>query len=80
MATKPNKYACMEFIEREIKDLDEETQFKFGQIVYQNKPDLVTKCTDGSRILLNRLPEDLLQTLYNFIKNQIDIAQKHSTL
>jgi len=80
MAKKLDKYACMEFIEREIKDLDEETQFKFGQIVYQSKPELVTKCTDGSRILLNRLPEEVLQTLYNFIKNQIDIAQKHSNL
>jgi hypothetical protein len=80
MTKKLEKYTCMEFIEREIKDLDEETQFKFGQIVYQSKPEHVTKCTDGSRILLNRLPEDLLQTLYNFIKNQIDIAQKHSNL
>lgn len=76
MAKTLSKFACMEFIEREIKDLDEETQFKFGQIVYQVKPDSVTKCTDGSRILLNRLPEDLIQTLYNFIKNQIDIAQR----
>ena len=76
MAKKFDKLACMEFIEREIKDLDEETQFKFGQIVYQSKPEMVTKCTDGSRILLNRLPEDLIQTLYNFIKNQIDLAQK----
>jgi hypothetical protein len=76
MAKKFDKFACMEFIEREIKDLDEETQFKFGQIVYQSKPEMVTKCTDGSRILLNRLPEDLIQSLYNFIKNQIDIAQK----
>jgi len=76
MSKKFDKYACMEFIEREIKDLDEEIQFKFGQIVYQSKPDMVTKCTDGSRILLNRLPDELIQTLYNFIKNQIDLAQK----
>ena len=73
---KVGRYACMEFIEREIKDLDEETQINFGKIVYQANPANVTKCTDGSRIFLNRLPEDLIQTLYNFVKNQIDIAQK----
>jgi hypothetical protein len=70
------KRSNMEFIEREIKDLDEDTQIKFGQLVYSAKPEYVTKCTDGSRIFLNRLPEELIQTLYNFVKNQIDMARK----
>ena len=74
-----SKFTKMAFIESEIKDLDEETQFIFGQLVYQAKPEYVTKCTDGSRIFLNRLPDDLMQTLYNFVKNQIEIARKPLT-
>jgi hypothetical protein len=76
MAKKLDKFAQMAFIEREIKDLDEETHITFGSLVQKSHPECVTKCTDGSRIYLNKLPEDFIQTLYTFVKNQIDIASK----
>lgn len=70
-----DKYGCMEYIWQEIKDLDEDTLIKFGRMVLAAHPAMVKEGPDGVRIILNNLPEDFIRTLYQFVKNQIEILK-----
>lgn len=75
-SSKLTKQQCMEYIHQEIKDLDEDTLIKFGQFVYTENTSFVSEYVDGCRIHLNPLPEELLQKMYQFVKNQVELYDK----
>jgi hypothetical protein len=65
---KLDRYDHMAYIEQEVKDLASEDVIKFGKMVYQADSTSVKGCPDGVRIHLNRLSDETLAKLYEFVE------------
>lgn len=61
-----------EFIKDEVIHISKSDKDEIMKMVKRYDPKKIISFPDGSRIRLDRLPEDLVKKIYDFIKHKIN--------
>ena len=63
-----------EFIVSESSNLDREDRIEILNIVKRYDIKFIKEKRDGSRVRLDRLPEDAVMQIYDFVRRRIEIG------
>lgn len=63
----------MQAITQDALNLDKENRILVAKIIYRYNPDLVYIKADGCRTILNKLPEEVINEIYNFIQYKLKL-------
>lgn len=61
----------MQSIVQDAPNLDKDSRVTVAKIIYRHDPNLLFFKIDGSRCILNNLPENVINEIYNFIENKL---------
>jgi hypothetical protein len=63
-----------EIIINEIMFLSIEDKIEILKIVNRADPSQIYKCSDGTRIRLNNLSDDVIKNIYTFVKHKLNLS------
>jgi len=61
----------MQSIVQDALNLDKENRVHVAKIIYRHNQELIHMKADGCRIILNKLPEEVINEIYNFIQYKL---------
>jgi hypothetical protein len=61
----------MQSIVQDVLNLGREDRVHVAKMIYRHNPDLIYMKPDGCRVILNKLNEELINKIHNFIQYKL---------
>lgn len=68
---KVNEVDKIIYIYENVIYLSQEDKLKIAEMIKNCDPSLINECADGIRVAFKKMPEDLINQVYNFISYKV---------